>query len=87
MLRRFQAQRKVDGIRESVISTRDSANNFISGVKGGVDATTSLSQRITDEVTGKAKRDREEAERKAKEEARRQKERDAVLFFQGEPYT
>lgn len=50
-----QAQKTVDGVLASVASTQKSAEEFVSGVKGGVDSVSSLAQKAAAVATGKEK--------------------------------
>ena len=48
----------MDGVLASVASTQKSAEDFVSGVKGGVDSVSNLAQRATAVATGKEKKAR-----------------------------
>lgn len=46
----------MDGVFASVASTQKSAEEFVSGVKGGVDSVSSLAQKAAAVATGKEKK-------------------------------
>ena len=82
-----QAQKRVDGVLASVASTQDAASSFVSGVKGGVDGVSNLAKRASAIASGREKQEREERERKEAERKREEKRKNALVTFQGEPYT
>ena len=68
-------------------STQDAANKLVSGIKGGVDGVSDLAKRASAIASGKAKQEKEEREKREAERRREEKKKNALVTFQGEPYT
>lgn len=77
----------MDGVFASVASTQDAANKLVAGVKGGVDGVSNLAKRASAIASGKEKEEREEREKREEERKREEKRKNALVTFQGEPYT